>query len=143
MRAGLKNVKKQERETMIISVLTIMPDLFDSFLQAPVIARAIRNRVLEVEVVDIRDYAPGSFRHIDDSPFGGGAGMVMRLMHCVPVKIKSARITLTISEKPAGYHKARTVPVPGLREVPAQSFSALPASLTPRKKLMIFPIQNT
>ena len=82
MRAGLKNVKKQERETMIISVLTIMPDLFDSFLQAPVIARAIRNGVLEVEVVDIRDYAPGSFRHIDDSPFGGGAGMVMR---CQPV----------------------------------------------------------
>ncbi len=67
---------------MIISVLTIMPDLFGSFLQAPVIARAIRNGVLEVEIVDIREYAPGSFRHIDDSPFGGGAGMVMR---CQPV----------------------------------------------------------
>ena len=67
---------------MIISVLTIMPDLFGSFLQAPVIARAIRNGVLEVEIIDIREYAPGSFRHIDDSPFGGGAGMVMR---CQPV----------------------------------------------------------
>ncbi len=67
---------------MIISVLTIMPDLFDSFLQAPVIARAVRNGVLRVEIIDIREYAPGSFRHIDDSPFGGGAGMVMR---CQPV----------------------------------------------------------
>ena len=67
---------------MIISVLTIMPELFGSFLQAPVIARAIRNGTLEVEIIDIREYAPGSFRHIDDSPFGGGAGMVMR---CQPV----------------------------------------------------------
>ena len=62
---------------MTISVLTIMPELFGSFLQAPVIARAIRNGVLEVKIIDIREYAPGSFRHIDDSPFGGGAGMVM------------------------------------------------------------------
>ena len=67
---------------MTISVLTIMPELFGSFLQAPVIARAIRNGVLEVKIIDIREYAPGSFRHIDDSPFGGGAGMVMR---CQPV----------------------------------------------------------
>ena len=67
---------------MTISVLTIMPELFGSFLQAPVIARAMRNGVLEVKIIDIREYAPGSFRHIDDSPFGGGAGMVMR---CQPV----------------------------------------------------------
>lgn len=67
---------------MIISVLTIMPELFGSFLQSPVIARAIRKGTLEVEIIDIREYAPGSFRHIDDSPFGGGAGMVMR---CQPV----------------------------------------------------------
>jgi tRNA (guanine37-N1)-methyltransferase len=67
---------------MTISVLTIMPELFGSFLQAPVIDRAIRNGVLEVKIIDIREYAPGSFRHIDDSPFGGGAGMVMR---CQPV----------------------------------------------------------
>ena len=67
---------------MKISVLTIMPGLFGSFLDGPVVARSIRNGALEVELIDIRDYAPGSFRHIDDSPFGGGAGMVMR---CQPV----------------------------------------------------------
>ena len=59
-----------------------MPDLFGDFLRGPVIARAVRNGALLVEMVDIRDYAPGSFRHIDDSPFGGGAGMVLR---CQPV----------------------------------------------------------
>ena len=59
-----------------------MPDLFGSFLQAPVIARRSETGSLEVEIIDIREYAPGSFRHIDDSPFGGGAGIVMR---CQPV----------------------------------------------------------
>ncbi len=67
---------------MLISVLTIMPELFADLLNSPVLARAVRKGELGLEIVDIRDYAPGSFRHIDDSPFGGGAGMVMR---CQPV----------------------------------------------------------
>ena len=67
---------------MKVSILTIMPELFGSFLDGPVLQRAVRKGALSVEIIDIRDYAPGSFRHIDDSPFGGGAGMVMR---CQPV----------------------------------------------------------
>ena len=67
---------------MKVSILTIMPELFGSFLDGPVLQRAVRKGALSVEIIDIRDYAPGSFRHIDDSPFGGGAGLVMR---CQPV----------------------------------------------------------
>lgn len=67
---------------MRITFLTIFPQLFDSFLAAPIPQRAVKKGVLEMEVVDIKDYSPGSFRHIDDSPFGGGPGMVMR---CQPV----------------------------------------------------------
>ena len=67
---------------MKITFLTIFPQLFDSFLAAPIPQRAVKKGVLELEVIDIKDYSPGSFRHIDDSPFGGGPGMVMR---CQPV----------------------------------------------------------
>ena len=67
---------------MRISVLTMFPQMFDSFLQGPVVQRAVRKGILEIRIVDIKEFAPGSFRHIDDSPFGGGAGMVMR---CQPV----------------------------------------------------------
>lgn len=67
---------------MKISVLTMFPQMFDSFLEGPVVKRALRRGSLQIEIVDIKEYAPGSFRHIDDSPFGGGAGMVMR---CQPV----------------------------------------------------------
>ncbi len=67
---------------MKISVLTMFPQMFDSFLEGPVVRRAVRKGSLQIEIVDIKAYAPGSYRHIDDSPFGGGAGMVMR---CQPV----------------------------------------------------------
>ena len=67
---------------MKITILTMFPQLFDSFREGPVVQRAIRKSSLELLVVDIKEFAPGSFRHIDDSPFGGGAGMVMR---CQPV----------------------------------------------------------
>ena len=67
---------------MKITILTMFPQLFDGFLQSPVVQRAMRRESLELAIVDIKEFAPGSFRHIDDSPFGGGAGMVMR---CQPV----------------------------------------------------------
>ena len=67
---------------MKITILTMFPQMFDSFREGPVVQRAIRKGSLELSVVDIKEFAPGSFRHIDDSPFGGGAGMVMR---CQPV----------------------------------------------------------
>lgn len=67
---------------MIISVLTIFPESFESFLKTPVVARAVDKGLVSIDIVDIKEFAKGSFRHIDDSPFGGGAGMVMR---CQPV----------------------------------------------------------
>ena len=90
---------------MKITFLTIFPQLFESFLAAPIPQRAVKKGVLEIEVVDIRDFSPGSFRHIDDSPFGGGPGMVMR---CQPVldalrAVKKERpATVTAALSPAG-----------------------------------------
>ena len=67
---------------MRITVLTIFPEFFDSFLDSVLVKRAAERGLLEVEIRDIKDYADGSFRHIDDSPYGGGAGMIMR---CEPL----------------------------------------------------------
>ena len=93
---------------MKITILTMFPQLFDSFREGPVVQRAIRKGSLELSVVDIKEFAPGSFRHIDDSPFGGGAGMVMR---CQPVldalrsvrgSAVSSRNTIVAALSPAG-----------------------------------------
>lgn len=67
---------------MVVTILTMFPQILGSADQAPVTARCIRDGRLELEIRDIRDYAPGSFRRIDDSPYGGGPGMILR---CQPV----------------------------------------------------------
>ncbi|MCR5794611.1 MAG: tRNA (guanosine(37)-N1)-methyltransferase TrmD [Solobacterium sp.] len=67
---------------MRITVLTMFPEIFRGFLQFPMILRCIDKGIASIEVRDIKDYADGSFRHIDESPYGGGAGMILR---CEPV----------------------------------------------------------
>ena len=64
---------------MKISILTMFPELFDNFLASPVVNRARGKGNLEVNLVDIKAYAKGSFRNIDDSPCGGGPGMLIRV----------------------------------------------------------------
>ena len=56
----------------------MFPELFGDFQRAPVIQRALKKEAAVLNIVDIRAFAGGSFRHIDDSPFGGGAGMILR-----------------------------------------------------------------
>ena len=64
---------------MRISILTMSPEQFPGLYQDHVIDRAIRSGVLRLDIVDIRSFADGSFRKVDDSPYGGGAGMILRI----------------------------------------------------------------
>lgn len=63
---------------MEITVLTLFPELFDSFWRHGIIARAVCAKHLKPRTVNIRDYALGRHRVVDDRPFGGGPGMVMK-----------------------------------------------------------------
>lgn len=63
---------------MNITVLTIFPEVFESYLKMPLIERAVKKGIATINIVDIKLYAGGSFRHIDDSPCGGGKGMILR-----------------------------------------------------------------
>jgi len=67
---------------MKISILTMCPELFRYFTDSTIIARSVKAGRLEIEIIDFRDFTEGSFRKIDDSPYGGGRGMVIR---CQPV----------------------------------------------------------
>jgi tRNA (guanine37-N1)-methyltransferase len=60
-----------------INVITIFPEFFDSPLQVSLVAKAQREGLLAVTVVDLRQYGKGFHRQLDDAPFGGGPGMVM------------------------------------------------------------------
>jgi tRNA (guanine37-N1)-methyltransferase len=62
---------------MRIDVFTIFPDMVDEFLAKSLIGKARRADVLDIRVHDLRSAATDPHRSVDDSPFGGGAGMVL------------------------------------------------------------------
>ncbi|MFA5859361.1 MAG: tRNA (guanosine(37)-N1)-methyltransferase TrmD [Elusimicrobiota bacterium] len=62
---------------MRIDILTLFPMFFDSPLKVSIINRAVEHRKVELNVVNIRQYAKGRHKTCDDRPFGGGPGMVM------------------------------------------------------------------
>ncbi len=63
---------------MRIDVLTIFPDLFDSFLKRGMVERARRSGVLEVHATDLRDFTCDRHRSVDDRTYGGGPGMLLK-----------------------------------------------------------------
>ncbi len=63
---------------MKFDVLTIFPEMFSSFLRFGVLGRAIENGLVDVGLVNIRDFAKGAHKTTDDRPYGGGEGMVMK-----------------------------------------------------------------
>lgn len=61
-----------------VKVLTLFPEMFPGMLGLSLAGKALENGVWGLETVDIRDFATDKHRSVDDAPFGGGAGMVMR-----------------------------------------------------------------
>lgn len=63
---------------MKFKVLTLFPEMFDSFKSTSMIGRAIEEKKIEFEAINFRDYSDSKHKQVDDAPFGGGAGMVIR-----------------------------------------------------------------
>jgi tRNA (guanine37-N1)-methyltransferase len=61
-----------------VDILTIFPGIFESPLRESLLGKAIRAGVLDVRVHDIRDFTSDRHRQVDDEPYGGGPGMVMK-----------------------------------------------------------------
>jgi tRNA (guanine37-N1)-methyltransferase len=67
---------------MKISILSLFPHMFDGFLNESIIKRAIEDKKVEIEIIDFRDYTDDPHKKVDDTPYGGGAGMVLA---CQPI----------------------------------------------------------
>ncbi len=61
----------------VINILTIFPDQVRSYLEVGILNRAESKGIVKYNTVDIRDFSDNKHRKVDDTPFGGGAGMVM------------------------------------------------------------------
>ncbi len=68
--------------TIRIDVLTIFPEYFTIPLQASLLGKAIKEGIIKVNVHNIRDFAKDRHKTVDDTPYGGGPGMVMK---CEPI----------------------------------------------------------
>lgn len=67
---------------MKIKILTIFPEMFSGFLSTSIIKRALNKELVEIEIIDFREYSLDKFKRVDDYPYGGGAGMVLM---CQPI----------------------------------------------------------
>ena len=63
---------------MKFDVLTLFPDMFTSYLKEGILGRAIERGLVDVALLNIRDFARGPHRIVDDRPYGGGEGMVLK-----------------------------------------------------------------
>ena len=63
---------------MKLDVITIFPDMVRQALDAGIIGRAVDREIVDITVRDLRDYTTDRHRTVDDVPFGGGPGMVLK-----------------------------------------------------------------
>lgn len=81
---------------MKIDILTIFPEFFNEFLNTSIIKRAISKKSVKVNTVNIRDFSKDKNKRIDDTPCGGGAGLVMKVEPLVEaiksVKTKDSKV---------------------------------------------------
>ena len=64
---------------MRIDILTLFPNMFDGFINESIIKRAINKELVEINVIDFRKYSKLNNSQVDDTPYGGGGGMVLRI----------------------------------------------------------------
>ena len=67
---------------MKIDVLTLFPESIKGFLEESIIKRAINSGKVEINLINFREYSPLNNNQVDDTPYGGGAGMVLT---CQPI----------------------------------------------------------
>lgn len=78
---------------MRVAVITLFPELFEPWLRTSLIGRAVESGRLEVVLHPLREHGIGKHRSVDDTPYGGGAGMVMRV-DCVVAALEAAEAEL-------------------------------------------------
>lgn len=84
-------------------ILTLFPDMFTGFKENSIIKRAIGKEIVEIKIVNIRDYTLDKYGRVDTPPVGGGAGLIMK---CQPIvdalKANSSDVTRKILLSPRG-----------------------------------------
>lgn len=83
---------------MKFHIITIFPEIFQSYFGESIIGRAQKDGLVDIKIHNLRDYTKDKHKKVDDTPYGGGAGMVMQVQpiyDCVKaIKSKKSRVIL-------------------------------------------------
>lgn len=79
---------------MKISVITLFPKMIEGFFNESIIKRAIDKKLVEIEIINLRDFAINDYGSVDERPYGGGAGMVIRadVVHKAILQISNSKL---------------------------------------------------
>lgn len=106
---------------MVINIVTIFPEFYESFLNTSLIKKSLDKGVLKFNIVDLKKFGEGEYRKVDDTPYGGGPGMVLKVdvikRALESIKEKGAVIALTpkgethTQEKAVSFSKLNTITI--------------------------------
>ena len=92
-----------------IDIISVQPKMFEGFLTESIVARAVKKGACEINVVDLREFGEGRWRKVDDKPYGGGPGMLMKcgpwfaaVEHCGGMGDEGRGMRRIIMTSPAG-----------------------------------------
>ena len=85
----------------LFNVITLFPTLIDEWKNTGIIFQAIKNNIIEINSVNLRDYGIGSYKQVDDAPYGGGPGMVL-MPEPLDNAINSTNVNINIFLTPSG-----------------------------------------
>lgn len=99
---------------MKISIITLFPEMVQGFFKESILKRAVEKGDVEIEVINLRDFALDAYGTVDDRPYGGGAGMVLRVdvvsqavENVKREERKEKRVILLTSAKGKPYHQKK------------------------------------
>lgn len=105
---------------MRITILTLFPEMFDGFLTNSIIKRAIGKKVVEVKIINIRDYTLDKYGRVDTPPIGGGAGLIMKCQPIVDALKNNAKLDsfkILLSPKGKQYRQQNAVKLAKLNDI--------------------------
>ncbi|EGZ31147.1 tRNA (guanine-N(1)-)-methyltransferase, partial [Malacoplasma iowae 695] len=68
---------------MKFTILTLFPKVFDQYINSSIIKKALNSNTVEIEIINFRDFSKNKHNKVDDTPYGGGPGMVLMLQPIV------------------------------------------------------------
>lgn len=102
---------------MKINILTLFPDMFDGFLTNSIIKRAIGKKVVQVNIINIRDFTKDKYGRVDTPPISGGAGLIMKCQPIVDALKKCKGHKVLLSPRGKTYNEVKAKEFAKLKEL--------------------------